>query len=528
MGDLIPVSLRLTGTSLLVAILFLATKGLGFLRDPVVAAFYGASQQSDAFYVALGVASLGTSVLLGALVPSVIPVFVSRKLREGDRSAWGLLLGLAAWLVLGYTILAAAAFLGGHAVIRLFAPRLDPAAHDVAVWMLRVMLPLPLLSAVAAMLSSGLNCYDRFVMPAAVPLVGSVTVIALLLHLTGRLGVRAAAVAVVVGALAQLLPLLTAAVGYWKLYRPRPVMGAGELRSIAGLAASGAGAEALLSLMYALLVYFGTSLAAGVFSSIQYGTKVQMVFLDGLIAAVSVVMYPYLARAASERDLARLRQLGAFTLRLMVGILVPATVAIVLLRYPLIRLVYQRHAFDAAATQQTATILGVAALSLVPLAVKDSMIRIYYCIHDVTTPIRAIAVAVATDAVLTIVLVKPLGGRGLLLAYAASAAVLGAVLVRGLQRRGMLMLDRRFAGSMWRIVAASTAMAVVLLGLREGLGISGNWAVGYWGLLWRTIVVMAAGCGAYVTALLLAKEEGLVRTVNVIVGRPGTKETHRV
>ena len=448
-------------TSFWVALLFLATRALGFIREPLVAALYGASAPADSFYVALGIVNLVYAVALGGLVPSVIPVFVGKRGREGDAAAWGFLGGFAFWLSAGFLAVAALMFLAADGVVRVFGPGLPPATHAMTVQMLRVLLLLPLLTALTTTLSHALNCHDRFVLPAAGPLLGNIVSLALILALTAPFGVRAVAIGVIVGGGAQALLLVWAALRVARGYAPRFAFRDPDLGTALRLALPGVGSEALLSVMPFVIVFFGTALPAGAYSSIQYGNKVQVLFLDALVAAVSVVMYPRLARAA-QGDRSGLRDLSAFNVRLMVTLLLPVTAAVVALRYPLIELVYQRRAFDPEATSRTAAALGLLALSLVPLGVKDAVVRTFYALHDVVTPLGAIAVAVVLDVVLSAVLVRPYGAVGLLAAFSASSALLGAELLWLLRRRGLRVVDRALARELLKALAATAAMSAVL------------------------------------------------------------------
>lgn len=448
-------------TSFWVALLFLATRALGFIREPLVAALYGASARADSFYVALGIVNLVYAVALGGLVPSVIPVFVGKRGREGVAAAWGFLGGFAFWLSAGFLAVAALMFISADGAVSLFAPGLPPETRAMTSRMLRVLLLLPLFTALTTTLSHALNCHDRFILPAAGPLLGNIVSLALILALTAPFGVRAVAIGVIIGGGVQALLLVWAALRVARRYAPRFALRDPDLGTALRLALPGVGSEALLSVMPFVIVFFGTALPAGAYSSIQYGNKVQMLFLDALVAAVSVVMYPRLARAA-HGDRNGLRDLSAFNVRLMVTLLLPVTAAVVALRYPLIELVYQRRAFDPEATSRTATALGLLALSLVPLGVKDAVVRTFYALHDVVTPLGAIAVAVVLDVALSAVLVQPFGAAGLLAAYSASAAVLGAELLWLLRRRGVRVVDRGLARELLKALAATAVMAAVL------------------------------------------------------------------
>ena len=445
-------------TTFWVALLFLATRALGFVREPLVAAFYGASAATDAFYVALGIVNLIYAIALGGLVPSVIPVFAKKRRRDGDARAWSFLGGFGAWSSLVFVAAALAMLAAEDLVVSLFAPGLSVEAHATAVELFRWLMLLPLVTSLATIMSQALNCHHQFVLPAAGPLAGNAISLVLFLALVPYLGIHAAALAVMVGLVTQTIVVAPSVLARARRFGARPALRDPDLGTALRLGLPGVGAEALLSVWPFIIVFFGSALPAGTYASIQFGGKVQVLFLDVLVAAVGVVMFPRMVQAA-QRGTGELRDLGRFTVRLMIMILLPVTVLLVALRYPLIQLIYERRVFLPEATARTATALGIFALSLVPLGIKDAVMRTFYAVHDVRTPFRAIIPAVLLDVVLSAALVGPFGLPGLLAAFSASAAFLAAALLWLAARRGTPIVDARFG----RIVAGLAVATVVML-----------------------------------------------------------------
>lgn len=503
--------------------LLVSTKGLAFLRDPLVAALYGASASSDSFYVALGVINLLSAVMLGGLVASVVPLFLSRRLQAGDRSAWSFLSAFVFWLGACFAVIGGLTFVFADGVVGLFAPGLNIESHRLAVQMLRILTPVPMLTAVTTSLSSALNCYNRFLVPASMPLLGSAISIALLIALTPSLGVGGAAMAVAAGAGIQCVTIAWLALRQARGFRAEFRLADRALGAAVRLAVPGVLAEGLLFCLSFMILYLATSLGAGVFSTIQYGNKLQAVFLDVFIAAINVVMYPQLASAAAHNNIAELRRLNALNLRLMALILLPIAAAIIILRVPLTELVYQRRAFDAEATARTASALGLLAISLVPLAVKDACVRGFYSLRDSTTPLRMMGVAVILDIGMSLLLVRLLGGNGLVLAYSLSVAFLAGMLLLQLRKRGILVVDRQILSPLAKVGTATAAMACALLLARWLMGASGTHSQGK-GLL--ELMIYALVCAVvYVLSLSwLGEEETRAYLTSIISGWRGIRE----
>jgi len=490
-----------------VALLFLAIKGLAFLKDPIVAAVYGASSRSDSFYVAFGTANLIYAVSLGGLSASFIPVFTSKRLQLGEEGAWGFFYSFVFVMSAGFLVVAILLGIFAHPVIHAIAPELGQQAASLAIQMFRILLPLPLLTAVVVICTSLLNCYEKFVLPASVLLVGNVLGTVLLIGLIPAVGVKAAAIATVCGIALQAIlgAVLVVRVGrsVRLVFRPldRGLLAALEL------ALPGVLAEGLTNVNYVMIVYMSTTLGAGTFSSLHYGSKVQQVFLDVFIAAIGMVIFPYLATSAMRNSGADLNRLLSLILRLLVAVLLPISVGIVILRVPLVQLIYQRRAFDLTAVQQTSGALGLLALSLVPLGVKDTSVKTFYALHDGFTPLGAIAIAVAVNLVLNVVLTRVMGGLGLMLAFSLSSTLMAVVLLLLLRRRKVVHFERSF----WQFVGKTTAACIIMGGvlLVASTAFEVGQAPSTLTVLVKLSVIVLVGVTAYIGALVLLRLDEL-------------------
>ncbi len=497
---------RLFSNSVGLAGFYVAARGVGFIRDPIIGSLYGASTQSDAYYVALGISFIACGIALGGTTASVIPVFTARRATSGDASAWTFLMSYLGWV--GAAFLGAGLVLGAFPgrFIAVLSPGLSAPAGQVAAHMLRVFALIPFLTMVNATLGSALNCYGRFYFPAMIPLVGNLVSIVLLPILTPPLGIIGAAWAFLIGTIVQTAWLGSTSWRMGRRFRPVPVLRDPDLLKTIRLAIPGSLSEALFYANFFVVIYLATSLGAGMFSAIQYSTKVQQVFIEVFVAAIGVVMFPYLASAA-RRDREDLRTLHSLNLVMVGLLLLPITALLVMLRGSVIEILYQRRAFDAEATRVTATALGLGALSLVPAGIKDAAVRILYSLHDSMTPLFAIVAAVTLNIVLDFVLAKPFGVGGLMLAFSVATGFLAIVLLVIIARRGVLRANRALTRSLANIGGATLVLCVVVWALGRVLPLPANHSGTQ--TLAHFVVDVTAGVAAYVGSLFLLGERAV-------------------
>jgi putative peptidoglycan lipid II flippase len=230
-------------------------------------------------------------------------------------------------------------------------------------------------------------------------------------------------------------------------------------------------------------------------SALAFATSLMQIPIGTVAAAVGIVAFPHFARLAASGDHPLLRRTVASVIRLLLFAMLPATVGLVVLRVPLVQVVYQRGAFTADSTAQTAFALlflslGVSAHSAIPL-----MSRVFYSFHDTRTPLRIALAGMLLNLLLSISLVRPLQQGGLGLATSLTAAFSLVLLLRSMTRH----LPGFPTPALWR-ATVRMALAAVLMGVVVAalLQLSQGPLAGA-GFLARALWLVAlAGCGALV------------------------------
>jgi len=179
-----------------------------------------------------------------------------------------------------------------------------------------------------------------------------------------------------------------------------------------------------------------------------------------------------------------------------VVLLVPATIGLWVLRYPIVRLAFERGSFDADATAKTAYALGFYALGLLGLATAQVLSRAFFSLQDTFTPVKIGIATSLLNTALALVLVGPLAHGGLALANSLGASVSALWLFYALRKKlgpvpmGMVSLLVKVGLS--SLVMGLTSIAVMTLAAEWGQIIALGAAVGM-GLLAYAICLLLAG-----------------------------------
>lgn len=489
----------LAAATLTIAVLTAVSRVLGFLRETVYASVFGASGELDAFLVAQGVPNLVIGLVSSAIATAATPYLAGAVARgEGERAArtFSALANLV-MLVTGLAMIPMAFLAEG--VVRLMAPGFPAERAGLAAGVTRILLVASLFVTWMNLLTGWLHAHRRFFWPAFVGIPFNVAMITAALFFGQRYGAYALAVGFTVGSLLRVLVQLpdlrrTGFRHRWRLDLADP-----GLRAILALLPA-------LFLGYAVTevnVFVDRMVAStqveGTISALNYAFRL-VTLPHGLLGMALVqALYPSLGAVGAVADREQFARLLERGLGALVVLLTPMTVALVVLRVPIVEFVYGRGSFDAQDTLLTSLALAAYGLGLVPLALRDLANRALYAWQDTRYPAMVAVAAMLVNVAGDLTLGRWFGITGLALATTMSFT-LGFVLLA-------VQLSRRYrALSVWPL--ADTAVKALAAGLLAGVTMDA--AYGWLHRTWEGDPPGAgSGMGGAITELALVVIPGL-------------------
>jgi putative peptidoglycan lipid II flippase len=478
----------------------LASRVLGYVRDMVVAHTFGAGPVTDAFLVAFRIPNLLRRLLAeGALSTAVIPVF-TETLTQGGPGAFARLARAAAGAaIVVLCVVSALGALLAPQVVAVMAPgwRADSALFDLAVSLTRVMFPYLVLVGLAALAMGALNAHHRFFTAALGPAVLNVAMIVAVLGLAGYTTppIMALAVGVLVGGLGQLLVQLPELRRLGIPLVPSREWRHPGVRRIAHRLWPAVFALAAVQITVVVNTLLASLLPAGTVSYLYYADRVMEFPLGIFGIALATAALPSMSRQAARRELTALRATLEWALRMSAFVAVPATVGLLILGGPIVRLLFQRGEFTAADGVLTAQALAGYAVGLPAFSATRIAAQTFYALGDTRTPVLVGFVSVAVNVVLALLLMWPLQHVGLALASSLSSYVNLLGLCWLLRRRLDGPRVAEVGPSLGRTIAASGVLALWCLAI-SGLVPGVPLPIGR-GLPWL-VVALAGGVIVYV------------------------------
>lgn len=499
-----------------------ASRVLGLGRDVLLYAVFGASALNSAFLLAFTLPNLLRRLFgEGALSSALVPVLAGSLEHHGREDTLRLLnriltrvsaalLVLTAGCVLGLLL---AATSGG------LPDRWDLAAR-LAAWLF----PYGMLVCLTALLAAALNVLGYFLLGSLAQLGVNLGILVALggvgVWVTDDPGARMAFVlgGVLVGGVAQVaLP----AGGLWRQqWRPNiDPSNDPQLGELWRLFLPGVLGAAIYQVNAAVgqLLAFGVD-AAGV-AILYLANRLMQLPLGVFVIAVTTVAFPEISRQAARKDavgFARAYREGA---GLILAITLPAAAGLILLREPILSVLFGWGQFEASDVAATAPVLAVFAGALPFYALATMATRGFHAHRDTATPVRWSAISFGVNLVMSLALMGPLGVLGLALANAAAVLLQSVGLRAVLSRRHPVLRSHGRAGNVLRLLVATVWMAGVVLGGQAALELGGPATDGKPAALLAVVVLIPIGMGAYGLGLWLLRAPEIEPIQRWVMGR---------
>ncbi len=457
----------------------LVSRMLGLVRDVLTAATIGAGLFWDAFVIAFQVPNLFRRLFGEGALSSAFVAVHSEHLARGDRAAaerTANLVGTGLVLLLAGVVAAGLVALLALPVDRLAAGE-SREKLALIVSLSAVMFPYLLLVCFTAFLMAVLNSFGRFGVAALTPaplnvLWIGVLVAGMVLGWPERTLVFTLAGAVLVAGVAQVAMLVPSLRAAGVRIRPDFRLRDPELRQVFALMLPVVLGLAPTQLNVLVDQYIAEAFIPGHGANavLYYGNRLMQFPLAIIGIAMGTAAFPLLARLAALDRRNAMAGVTNLSLRVSFFVAVPAAVGLFAVAEPLVRLLFERGAFGAEATRETARVLGAFAVGVPGFCALQIVTRAHYALRDTATPVRVGLAAVLLNLGLNFALVGPLGAAGLALSTSVAAIANFSALAFLLRRKVGRIGGRLLARSVARTAAVALLMGAVCGLLAAGAG----------------------------------------------------------
>jgi putative peptidoglycan lipid II flippase len=460
----------------IVMIAYILSTMVGIVRGMVVSHAYGTSVSLDSFNAANRVTELLFNLTAGgALGSAFIPMFTGFLTRKDQKGAWRLASGVVNSVLIVLVLVSTLMWIFAPFLVErgLFALVPDSNAAQVAetARLLRIMLPTVIIFGISGLVMGMLNAHQVFLWPALAPAAYSFGIILGVWLLPSSWGIERLAIGTVIGAAGHLLLQLPALLRLpARNYELAAGFRDGPVRKVLRLMLPRIFGAGIVQLNFVANTIISLSLGAGSASALTWAFTLMLMPQAAIAQSAGIASLPTLSAQVELGKFADFRETLSSIVRVMLLLALPATIGLVFLRVPLVRVLYERGSFDATSTQMVAWALLWYALGLTGHSLVEVLSRAFYAMHDTKTPVFVGVAAMTGNILLSFFFSRlfsqigwlPLGGLALAntTATAVECLVLFAIMRRRLRGVGGKQILR--TGAM--ALAGSTAMGLVLFG----------------------------------------------------------------
>lgn len=504
---------RVVKSAAMISIFTLISKFLGFTREMLIASKYGSGYETDTYFVAMTATTIIMTTVGASLNTSLIPVFSeieSLRGRKGKLKFFNNILNVIFFLTV---ILALLSFILSPVIIRILARGFEGDQFELAVKLNRIGLPIIISLGFTYVFSGFLHSSQVFGPSAIMGIPYNFVFIFFLLILARGKNIYGLMLASVLASTTQFLIQVPAIRHRGFRYSFYVDFKDKYLRKILTLIIPVLLGSAVQQINTVIDKTLASNLVDGSISSLNYAAKMNDVVVSVFIAAITTVVFPMLSKAFAEGDGRAIRDIMEQGINTILIITVPATIGIMVLSEPIVRIFFERGAFDSTATTMTSGALFFYSIGLVGISLRLMLNKVFYSFQDTKTPMINGAMSVGLNVVLNLIFVRFMAHRGLALATSISAIFTSILLMLNLRKKiGPIGLVRYIKCFLKTLLAASI-MGLVVYYIYNGLMIRLDSSKIY--ELISLIVSVASGMLVYflLCILLRVKEvKGLINT----------------
>lgn len=497
---------------------FIVSNLVGLVRQILTANAFGTEADIEAFNAANRVAeSLFNLVAGGALASAFIPTFTA-FLARGDRSrAWKLASNIGNLIVGLLTGLCLLAIVFAPVIVRyVLAPGFadDPEKLALTVNLMRLMLPSAVIFGLSGLLMGILNSHQVFFLPAIAPAMYQLGMIFGILVLSPTLGIYGLAWGVLIGAGFHLIVQTPVIFRLNGKYTWGFGFDSHDVREVARLMGPRLLGVAVVQLNFWINTRLASRFVEGSVTAVVLAFSLMLMPQAAIAQSIAIAAMPTFSAQVALGRLDEMRTALTASLRAAVLLAVPASIGLILLRRPIIQLLYQRGEFDEMSTTLVAWALLWFSAGLIGHALVEILSRAFYALHDTRTPvmigITAMGLNILFSYIFSLLFIRLgwMAHGGLALANSVATAIEAGLLWGFMGRRLNGMENQRLAAGALQAAAAAILMSLGVLGWMQATADQPVWLTAFGGMLLGAIIY-----GLAALALGMSEAQGLLRTV---------------
>ena len=464
----------------LIGILTLISRILGFARDLAIAFFLGAGLYSDIFFVAFKIPDFMRKLFSeGSLISVFVPVFSKHITNHSKTKAFELAAASFKFLSVILIIIIIPAILLSPLLVDLIAPGFsnNPEKFALTVSLLQTMLPYIFFISLSALSMAILNVCGHFLTPAIAP---SVFNIFLLIFIAGGALIssdkKTVLICICIGVLAggiaqftiQIPPLIKKGIRFSKktpFFHPELKKAGAQL-----LPATIGSAAHQINIFIGII--FASTLQEGSVSYLYFADRIMQFPLGIFTNSIITATFPTLSKYAGIQNFSGFSSSLSQCIKLTLFAIIPATTGLIILREPIVSILFQHGEFNLHASKLTSSALLYYSTGLCAFSISKILASVFYALNNTKPPFVAAFISILSNIFLCFFLTESMRHSGIALAASISSTINALLLLRLLKFQNISLKNKNIISSVCKIVFCSIIMGIVLFLIKDNFFVS--------------------------------------------------------
>ncbi len=424
----------------LMAIIILAAKVMGLLREMLVANIYGQGMESDMINTATQIPLLFFDMVLGvAILSTFVPVFNKYISRYGKETAMAFANNFATIVGLVATAVAVIGIVLAEPLVRIMVPGYGEIAGKIeqTAVLLRILFPSIAFTAMAYVAVGILQSFGEFTIPSLISVVSNGVMILYLIIFKDRLGLTGVAISMLIAWILQLVIQLPYLKKFGYKYKFKFDIKDGGIKEAALIALPVLISSWVQPLCNVINMSFGSGLGDGAVSALGWANKIYIIMVGVFAYAITNFIFPKLSRLSSDECADEFAENTRTSIGYTVFIITLVCALFIALSQPIISLVFERGAFTAEAAKITGEALFYYSFGMIGYAICEVLNKSFYALSDGKTPMITSIIGIVVNFISAALLVGvfKMGVGGLALSGAVSSVTISICLMTMINKR---------------------------------------------------------------------------------------------
>ena len=420
---------------LIIILLTLSSKVFGFIREMLIAAKFGSGIETDIFFIAHTAITLFTAMITKSLNNTMIPVLSQVESTEGKTGKGKYTNNLLNITIIMSFFIVFIAWALAPLITKILATGFEGEQFKLTILMVRIGLPAIIFASIQGVFRGYLQSEHMFIESAAAQYPLNFVYIFYLLFLTNIFEIKGLMVISVFAVASQIILQIPGVRGLGYRYNFTVDFKDKYIKKVFYLIPPILVSATINDINNVIDKSMASTLIDGSVSALNYANRLNGLIQGIFVAAITTVIYPMLSQEANKDSLDGLKKTTMQGINIILLITIPSTIGMIILANPIVRLAFERGAFDTTATYMTTGALVFYSLGIINASMNSLIYRTYYSLQETKTPMMNAIFASSINIVLNFVFIRFMAHNGLALATSISTLASSMFLLYNLKKK---------------------------------------------------------------------------------------------